>query len=55
MENTIKLELSLEEVNTILNIFGDLPTKTGIWPLAIKIRDQADARNAEKVEVEVVE
>jgi hypothetical protein len=27
----IKLELSIEEVNAILQVLGDLPSKTGAW------------------------
>lgn len=37
----IALKLSLDEVNGLLNILGQLPTSTNIWPLAAKIRDQA--------------
>lgn len=47
----IKLELDLSEVNAILQILGDLPTKTGAWPLIVKIREQADPQ----VPVESVE
>jgi hypothetical protein len=38
----IKLELTIEEVNAILQVLGDLPTKTGAWPLALKIKEQAE-------------
>lgn len=38
----IKLELDVNEVNFILNLLGDLPTKTGAWPLIVKIKEQAD-------------
>ena len=38
----IKLELSIEEVNGILGVLGDLPTKTGAWVLLNKIKEQAD-------------
>jgi hypothetical protein len=38
----IKLELSIEEVNAILGVLGDLPTKTGAWVLLAKIKEQAD-------------
>lgn len=38
----IKLELSIEEVNGILAVLGDLPTKTGAWVLLSKIKEQAD-------------
>jgi len=37
----IKLELSIEEVNGILAVLGDLPTKTGAWLLLSKIKEQA--------------
>jgi len=39
---SIKLELSVEEVNAILQVLGDLPSKTGAWPLIVKIKEQAD-------------
>lgn len=38
----IKLELSVEEVNAILGVLGDLPSKTGAWPLICKIKEQAE-------------
>jgi len=38
----IKLELSIEEVNAILQVLGDLPSKTGAWPLIVKIKEQAE-------------
>jgi len=38
----IKLELSIEEVNAILAVLGDLPTKTGAWVLLKKIKEQAE-------------
>jgi len=38
----IKLELTIEEVNAILQVLGDLPTKTGAWPLALKIKEQSE-------------
>ena len=40
MEVTLKLDL--QEVNALLNIMGKLPTETNIWPLAAKIRAQAE-------------
>lgn len=40
MEITIKLQL--DEVNGLLNVMGQLPTSTNIWPLAAKIRLQAE-------------
>ena len=38
----IKLNLSLEETNAIIEVLGNLPTKTGAWPLLVKIRAQAE-------------
>jgi hypothetical protein len=39
----IKLELTVEEVNIILQTLGNLPTSSGVWPLAVKIKEQAEA------------
>ena len=38
----VTLNLSVEEVNAILQVLGDLPTKTGAWPLVLKIKEQAE-------------
>lgn len=38
----IKLELTIEEVNGILAVLGDMPTKSGAWPLVMKIKEQAE-------------
>lgn len=38
----VNLELTVEEVNAILQVLGDLPTKTGAWPLIVKIKEQAE-------------
>lgn len=40
----IKLELTAEEVNAIVQVLGDLPTKTGAYPLAVKIVGQLDSQ-----------
>lgn len=40
----VNLELSIEEVNAILQVLGDLPTKTGAWPLIVKIKEQAEGQ-----------
>jgi hypothetical protein len=40
----IKLELAIEEVNAVLNVLGDLPTKTGAWILLCKIKEQAESQ-----------
>ena len=38
----IKLELTVEEVNAVLSVLGETPTKSGFFPLAIKIKEQAE-------------
>ena len=40
MEITLKLELN--EVNALLDIMGQLPTSSNVWPLAAKVRAQAE-------------
>jgi len=40
----ITLNLELNEVNGLLNVLGQLPTSTNIWPLAAKIRGQAEVQ-----------
>lgn len=40
----INLKLTVEEVNGILQVLGNLPTSSGAWPLVIKIKGQADAQ-----------
>ena len=39
---TIKLELTVEETNFMLQVLGELPTKTGAWMVLTKIKNQAD-------------
>jgi len=40
----INLKLTVEEVNAILGVLGDLPTKSGAWPLVLKIKEQAESQ-----------
>jgi hypothetical protein len=40
----IKLDLSLEEVNNILHVLGELPTRMNAYPLLMKIKEQAEAQ-----------
>jgi len=40
----INLSLSIDEVNAILNVLGDLPTKTGAYNLLVKIKTQAESQ-----------
>ena len=40
----MKLELDVNEINFILQTLGELPSKSGVWPLILKIKEQADAQ-----------
>lgn len=46
----INFKLDLQEVNGLLNVLGQLPTSTNIWPLAAKIRSQAEKQLPEEEE-----
>lgn len=38
------LELTLEEINALLNLMGKTATESGFYPLMVKIKDQAQAQ-----------
>ncbi len=40
----MNIQLDINEVNFILQTLGELPSKTGVWPLILKIKEQADAQ-----------
>lgn len=40
----ITLELTTEEVNAVLQVLGELPSKSGAWPLIVKIKEQAESQ-----------
>jgi hypothetical protein len=40
----ITLKLTADEVNGILNVLGELPTKTGAYVLLMKIKEQAETQ-----------
>lgn len=40
----LTLNLTVEEVNGILQTLGNLPTSSNAWPLMVKIKDQAEAQ-----------
>jgi hypothetical protein len=46
----IKLELSVEEVNAILQVLGQLPTSSGAWLLLVKVKEQAEAQTKQSEE-----
>ena len=40
----MKLELEVNEINFVLQTFGQLPSSSGVWPLIVKIKEQAEAQ-----------
>jgi hypothetical protein len=40
----VSLVLTADEANAILNVLGELPTKTGAFTLLLKIKDQLDSQ-----------
>jgi hypothetical protein len=40
----MKLELETNEVQFILNVLGEMPAKSGVWPLIVKVKEQAEAQ-----------
>ena len=39
-----KVELTTTEINFVLETLGSLPSKSGVWPLILKIKEQAEAQ-----------
>ena len=47
MENQdVSLNLNIAEVNFLLQVMGELPSKSGAFPLMMKVKAQADAQIA---------
>jgi hypothetical protein len=46
----MNIQLDINEVNFILQTLGELPSKTGVWPLILKIKEQADAQVPKEAE-----
>ena len=40
----MNLELDVNEINFILQTLGELPSKSGVWPLIVKVKEQAEAQ-----------
>ena len=40
----MNLELDVNEINFILQTLGQLPSSSGVWPLIVKIKEQAEAQ-----------
>ena len=46
----MKLELDLNEINFVLQTLGQLPSSSGVWPLIVKIKEQAEAQVPKEAE-----
>ena len=40
----MKLELEVNEINFVLQTLGNLPSSSGVWPLILKIKEQAETQ-----------
>jgi len=40
----VELNLTVEEVNSLLHVLGELPTRMNAYPLLMKIKEQAEAQ-----------
>jgi hypothetical protein len=40
----MKLDLTIEEINALLNLMGKTATESGFFPLMVKIKEQAEAQ-----------
>ena len=46
----MNLELDINEINFILQTLGQLPSSSGVWPLIVKIKEQAEAQVPKEAE-----
>ena len=47
----MNLNLETNEVQFILQTLGQLPSSSGVWPLIVKVKEQADAQLAKEAPV----
>jgi len=48
----IKLILTVEKVQGLMNLMGDTPAKMGFFPLMMKVKEQADTQIPETKEAD---
>jgi hypothetical protein len=48
----IQLNLTVAEVNAVLQTLGQLPTNSGAYPLLVKIKSQAESQIPEEQRVQ---
>jgi hypothetical protein len=46
--NEIKLTFTVEEANQLLGVLGELPSRLGVFPLIVKIMEQAKAQQPQE-------
>ena len=46
----MKLDLTIEEINALLNLMGKTATESGFFPLLVKIKEQAEAQLPKEAE-----
>ena len=46
----MKLELDINEINFVLQTLGNLPSSSGVWPLIVKIKEQAETQVLKEAE-----
>jgi len=46
----MKLEIDVNEINFVLQTLGNLPSSSGVWPLILKIKEQAEAQVPKEAE-----
>jgi len=51
----LTLKLTVDEANFVLQVLGELPTKSGAFPLVMKLKQQADAQVEPKPEAPAAE
>lgn len=49
----VNIILTVEEVNAVLNVLGQLPTSSGVYPLLLNIKQQAEAQLKPETEAPV--
>lgn len=44
----LNIELTVDEINVILEVLGKLPTSSGAYPLMMNIKEQAETKLKEQ-------
>lgn len=42
----VELKLTVEEINFIVAVLGNLPTQSNAWPLMQKVKSQSEAESS---------